>query len=88
MTEQNVTPPAPAAYDNSNDELHVQAGEGMELGQELPPKEEITPKVEEPTQKNEVNAPATPVKVEAEGEAEHSSKTISELGEDRKRLAS
>ena len=88
MTEQNVTPPAPAAYDNSNEELHVQAGEGMELGQELPPKEDVTPKAEETAPKNEVNATATPEKVEAVGEAEHSSKTISELGEDRKRLAS
>lgn len=84
MTNGNVTPPAPANYVN-DDSVSIKAGVGMDSVQE-PTQVETTDGVEEPTLKNDVEASDNPTG-EAEGEAKHSSKTISELGEDRKRLA-
>jgi|1_EtaG_2_1085319.scaffolds.fasta_scaffold00795_16 hypothetical protein len=62
---------------------------GTTLGQE-PPQGETTAPVEDTTLKTPVEASDTPVEtvqpqpVEAEGDTKHSSKVISELGEDRK----
>jgi hypothetical protein len=85
MTQKNVAPA-------TDDDLHVVAGEGMELDQE-PSKDETKVIVEDTTQKNEVEASdksdedVQTQKTEAGGDAKHSSKIISDLGEDRKRLA-
>lgn len=88
MSEENVTPDAPAGPSPVNyvneDEISVRAGAGMEIAQE-PSNDETTSEVEDTTLTNETKAPEA--NVEEGGEAEHSSKTISDLGEDRKRLA-
>lgn len=78
MTDENVNSTA-------GDDVKVVAGEGMNIDQEPQAQAgETTVEVEETTQ-NETKAPETTV--EEGGAAEHSSKTISELGEDRKKLA-
>jgi len=65
--------------------------DGVTLGQE-PTKVETTPQVDEPTIKTPVEAsntteqPAQVEQKEVEGDTKHSSKVISELGEDRKKI--
>lgn len=86
MTDENVN------SSQSGDDVKVIAGEGMNIQE--PSNDESTGEVEGTTVKNEEKASdknlddvAASQDSEAEGEAKHSSKTISELGEDRKKLA-
>ena len=91
MPQGNVTPPGPRQYADDT-EIGVKAGAGMEIDPE-PTQVETKVEAEDTAITTPETAPDSP-KVEPEvqtedeagGESEHSSKLISEIGEDRKRL--
>jgi len=94
MSEENVASPSTSEVVSMKDSAFAKKptpSDGVKLGQE-PSTDETTPKVEATTIKNEVEASDTPEvvaqpqKEETEGDTKHSSKVISELGEDRKKV--
>lgn len=85
MQDENVTPAGPpAAARIMTDEVSVQADKSMGLDQE-PPIGETTINAEDTAQTTTTEAPEAQA-VDG-GEAEHSSKVISDLGESRKKIA-